>query len=83
MDVDKHFLDDADIDAVFEVFPYPHFEVKISPFPEESDCSIKCELPDLIWQAVSNLIDDGRDPRTLSNYLRMISYEIDGLCVDS
>jgi hypothetical protein len=77
-----HSLDDAEIDVVFEVLPRPHFIITFSPFPDEPDCFVECELPDLIWQVVSNLIDDGRNLRTLSNYLRMISYEIDGLCND-
>ena len=75
-----HSLDDAEIDVVFEVLPRPHFIITFSPFPDDPDCFVKCELPDLIWQAVWDKIDAGEDPRTLSNYLRMISYEIEGLC---
>jgi hypothetical protein len=71
-------LDDAEIDVVFEVLPRPHFIITFSPFPDEPDCFVECELPDLIWQVVCDKIDAGEDPRTLSNWLRMLSYEIDG-----
>ncbi len=73
-----HSLDDAEIDVVFEVLPRPHFIITFFPFPDEPDCVVKCELPDLIWQVVCDKIDAGEDPRTLSNWLRMLSYEIDG-----
>ena len=71
-------LDDAEIEVIYEVLPRPHFIVKFIPNPEEPDRFVECELPDLIWQAVLNKIENNEDPRTLSNYLRMLSYEIDG-----
>lgn len=71
-------LDDAEIEVIYEVLPRPHFIIKFIPNPEELDCFVECELPDLIWQVVSDKIANNEDPRTLSNYLRMLSYEIDG-----
>ena len=75
-----HSLDDAEIEVDYVVLPRPHFIIKFIPNPEEPDCFVECELPDLIWQAVWDKIATKEDPRTLSNYLRMLSYEIDGLC---
>lgn len=71
-------LDDAEIEVIYEVLPRPHFIIKFIPNPEEPENCIECELPDLIWQVVSDKIENKEDPRTLSNYLRMLSYEIDG-----
>lgn len=71
-------LDDAEIEVDYEVLPRPRFIIKFIPNPEEPENCIECELPDLIWQAVLNKIENNEDPRTLSNYLRMLSYEIDG-----
>ena len=73
-------LDNAEIEVIYEVLPRPHFIIKFIPNPEEPDRFLECELPDLIWQAVWDKIDAKEDPRTLSNYLRMLSYEIEGLC---
>jgi hypothetical protein len=80
---DEHFLDDAEIDVTFEVLPAPSFTVTFHPFPDESDAYCECSLVDLIWQAVWQKIEDNENPKTISSYLRMLSYEIDGLCADS
>lgn len=71
-------LDDAEIEVIYEVLPRPHFIIKFIPNPEEPENCVKCELTDLIWQVVLDKIENKEDPRTLSNYLRVLSYEIDG-----
>jgi hypothetical protein len=80
---DENFLDDAEVDIDFNVFPTASFVITFHPFPDESDAHFECTLVDLIWEAVSQRIENKENPKTISNYLRMLASEIDGACDDS